>query len=72
MMDKVKAALVGRMITDVGLVNRAGIKCARLILSDMQTPLLVDLDDVMITVASKKPMDKALHSTLQSRIIKAG
>ncbi len=68
MMADVKDALVGRIIEDVGLVVRAGTKHARLKLSDIEIPLLVPMDDAIVTASSRKPMGRS--ETVESPRIK--
>lgn len=55
-MEDVKSTLIGQTIQDVGLVNRSGVKTAKVTLADGGT-LFVPLVDVNITVsAQRKPM----------------
>lgn len=64
-MNDVKLALVGLEIQDVSLTNHRGERHARLILGDNRLELLVPLENVMITVAERKPMRRALTATGQ-------
>ena len=70
MLFELKTKLVGQVIQDAGIVNRAGEKHVRLMLSDSTEPLFAKLEDVMITLASRKPMGKALNISGPNRIIK--
>lgn len=60
MMDQIKAQLIGQVIEDIGLINRNGEKHCRITLSGSSDPLVARFDDVMITLAGRKPMGRAL------------
>lgn len=54
MLANIKHELIGLTITDAGLVNKGGERHIR-ILFDTGDKLLVPLDDVMVTLAERKP-----------------
>jgi hypothetical protein len=61
MYDVLRKRLMGREINGVGVVNHQGQKHVRLELGEDRDVLLVPLDNVMITLASHKPVGRAMR-----------